>query len=51
MLILIIDILGAKKRAYADLAKQINFTKLSMDESRNKLDDMSTEREAQGEQQ
>ena len=42
------DILGAKKKAYADLAKQINCTKVEIDNSRQKLDALQDERESQG---
>ena len=42
------EILAQKKKAYADLARQINITKEEIDNSKAKLDDMKGEREAQG---
>ena len=42
------EILAQKKKAYADLARQINITKEEIDNSKAKLDDMKAEREAQG---
>lgn len=44
----IAEILGAKKKAYADLARQINFTKSEIDSSVSKLSQMRTDREAEG---
>ena len=41
------EILGSKKKAYAELARQINYTKSEMDNCRQKLDQMRLEREAQ----
>ncbi len=42
------EILGSKKKAYADLARQINTTKQQIDESKEKLDQLRDSREAQG---
>lgn len=41
------DILSGKKKAYADLARQINYTKSEIDSSTQKLTTMKAEREAQ----
>ncbi|XP_013400973.1 kinesin-like protein KIF9 [Lingula anatina] len=42
------EILAVKKKAYADLARQINSTKVEIDKSRDKLDALKRERESQG---
>ena len=47
-LIFVIEILQGKKKAYADLARQINYTKMEIDASRKKLDGMRDERDSQG---
>ncbi|CAD5115830.1 DgyrCDS4768 [Dimorphilus gyrociliatus] len=44
------DILGAKKRAYTTLARQINLTKSEIDSTKCKLNDMRDERESLGNQ-
>ena len=40
------EILASKKKAYADLAKQINVSKVDIDASREKLERLKEEREA-----
>lgn len=42
------EILASKKKAYADLAKQINTSKIDIDASRDKLERLKEEREANG---
>ncbi len=42
------EILASKKKAYADLARQINTTKQEIDITVAKLNKMKEEREAQG---
>ena len=42
------EILGSKKKAYADLARQINCTKSEMDNCKNKIDTLRAQRESQG---
>lgn len=42
------EILASKKKAYADLAKQINVSKVDIDASREKLERLKEEREANG---
>ncbi|KAI0213411.1 Kinesin-like protein KIF9 [Lamellibrachia satsuma] len=41
------EILSAKKKAYADLARQINLTKMEIDKCRVRLEEMQREREQQ----
>ena len=41
------EILSAKKKAYADLARQVNLTKMEIDKCRVQLEDMQREREQQ----
>lgn len=44
------DILASKKKMYAELARQINNTKVDIDQSRSKLDQLKEDREANGPQ-
>ena len=37
--------LGAKKKAYADFARQINLTKMDIDQCRLRLDQLKADRE------
>ena len=46
---LLSEILAAKKKTYSDLAKLINSTKVDIDNTRQKLDSLRIEREAEGE--
>ena len=40
-----VEMLAAKKKSYADYARQINLTKMDIDQSRLKLDQLKDERE------
>ena len=44
------EILANKKKQYSDLARQINTTKVDIDKSRTKLEELKEEREANGPQ-
>lgn len=48
MAFLISEILTVKKKTYSDLARQINNTKVDIDNSRMKLDKLKEDREATG---
>ena len=49
IIFVIAEILGAKKKAFASLAGQINGTKLEIDNTRVKLEELKRDREEQGE--